>query len=347
MQAIKKQHNTHPGILASGYIKSFRRKLLMLILPLGGILLVSVLAVMMGSYDVPIKSVFRALIGNADAAAVVVIANIRLPRVVAAIVCGWGLSLSGLSLQSLLKNPLGSPSTLGISQGAALGAAAAIVVFGTKTFSVTLFAFGGALAATIIVLILSGLKRLSSEAVILAGVALSALFVSATILIQYLATETQLAMVVFWTFGDVARSNWREIDLLTGTVILASIYLMSVRWDLNALASGEEAAKGLGVNVKRIRVIGTMVAALVSATATAFHGVIAFIGLLAPHMARRLVGDDHRLLIPFSSVLGALLLLTADNVGRIVIGSGALPVGVITSFLGAPMFLYLLIRGYR
>jgi len=302
---------------------------------------------MMGSYDVPIKSVFRALAGNADAATTVVIANIRLPRVVAAIVCGWGLSLSGLSLQSLLKNPLGAPSTLGISQGAALGAAAAIVVFGTRTFSVTLFAFGGALAATIIVLILSGLKRLSSEAVILAGVALSSLFVSATILIQYLATETQLAMVVFWTFGDVARSNWREISLLTCTVFLASVYLMSVRWDLNALASGEEAAKGLGVNVKRIRVIGTMAAALVAAMATAFHGVIAFIGLLAPHMARRLVGDDHRLLIPFSSVLGALLLLTADNVGRIVIGSGALPVGVITSFLGAPMFLYLLIRGYR
>jgi iron complex transport system permease protein len=302
---------------------------------------------MMGSYDVPIKNVFRALTGNADAATRVVIANIRLPRVVAAIVCGWGLSLSGLSLQSLLKNPLGSPSTLGISQGAALGAAAAIVVFETRTFSVTLFAFGGAMAATIIVLILSGLKRLSSEAVILAGVALSSLFVSATILIQYLATETQLAMVVFWTFGDVARSNWREIGLMTGTVFLASIYLMSARWDLNALASGEEAAKGLGVNVTRIRVIGTMVAALVSAMATAFHGVIAFIGLLAPHMARRLVGDDHRLLIPFSSVLGALLLLAADNVGRIVIGSGTLPVGVITSFLGAPMFLYLLIRGYR
>ena len=347
MQSINKQHNRHPGVVTAAYIKNFRRKLLMLILPLGGILLVSVLAVTMGSYDVPIKSVFRALTGNADAAAVVVIANIRLPRVVAAIVCGWGLSLSGLSLQSLLKNPLGSPSTLGISQGAALGAAAAIVVFGTKTFSVTLFAFSGALAATIIVLILSGLKRLSSEAVILAGVALSSLFVSATILIQYLATETQLAMVVFWTFGDVARSSWREIGLLTGTVSLASIYLMWVRWDLNALASGEEAAKGLGVNVKRIRLIGTMVAALVSAMATAFHGVIAFIGLLAPHMARRLVGDDHRLLIPFSSALGALLLLTADNVGRIVIGSGALPVGVITSFLGAPMFLYLLIRGYR
>ena len=342
-----KKHSTHHEGIASAYIKRFRRKLLLLVLPLGGILFVAILAVMLGSYDVPVKSIFHALTGNADAATVVVITNIRLPRVVAAIVCGWGLSLSGLSIQSLLKNPLGSPSTLGISQGAAFGASAAIVVLGAETFSITFFAFAGAMAATVIVLVLSGLKRLSSEAVILAGVALSSLFVSATILIQYLATETQLAMVVFWTFGDVARSNWGEIGLLTGMVFLASIFLTAIRWDLNALTSGEEAARGLGVNVKRIRVTGMMVAALVSALATAFHGVIAFIGLLAPHMARRLVGDDHRLLIPFSSVLGALLLLTADNVGRIVIGSGTLPVGVITSFLGAPMFLYLLVRGYR
>lgn len=347
MQDIRTQHSIHSGTVTSVYLKHFHRRFLLLVLPLGAILLVAVVAVVMGPYDVPIKSIFRALTGNADAATVVVITNIRMPRVIAAIVCGWGLSLSGLSLQSLLKNPLGSPSTLGISQGAAFGASAAIVVFGTRTFSVTLFAFGGAMTATIIVLILSGLKRLSSEAVILAGVALSSLFVSATILIQYLATETQLAMVVFWTFGDVARSNWKEIGILTGMVFLATAHLTSIRWDLNALASGEEAAKGLGVNVKRIRMTGMIMAALVAAIATAFHGVIAFIGLLAPHMARRLVGDDHRLLILFSSVLGALLLLTADNVGRIIIGSGVLPVGVITSFLGAPMFLYLLIRGYR
>jgi len=178
-------------------------------------------------------------------------------------------------------------------------------------------------------------------------VALSSLFVSATILIQYLATETQLAMVVFWTFGDVARPNWSEIWLLAGTVLFVSFYLTTKRWDLNALASGEQAARGLGVNVDRVRFSGMVAVSLVSALATAFHGVIAFVGLIAPHMARRLVGDDHRLLIPFSSVLGALLLLTADTLGRVLIGSGALPVGVITSFLGAPMFLYLLVRGYK
>ncbi|HPW69735.1 MAG: iron ABC transporter permease [Desulfomonilia bacterium] len=335
------------GAITSAYLESLNRKLLLLALLLGATLLVAVFAVARGAYEIPIGCIFRALLGDADATAGVVIVNIRMPRVIAAILCGWGLSLSGLSIQSLLKNPLGSPSTLGISQGAAFGAAAAIVVFGAEMFSVTAFAFGGAMAATAIILILSGLKRLSAEAVILAGVALSSLFVSATILIQYLATETQLAMVVFWTFGDVARSSWREIGLMAGAVILASLYLMFIRWDLNVLASGEEAAKGLGVNVGRIRVAGMVMAALISAMATAFHGVIAFIGLIAPHMARRFVGDDHCLLIPFSSVLGALILLTADTIGRIIIGSGALPVGVITSFLGAPMFLYLLVRGYR
>ncbi|MEN6472469.1 MAG: iron ABC transporter permease [Syntrophaceae bacterium] len=321
--------------------------MLLLLGLLGMLLLVAVYAVVKGPYAVLVTDVLRALMGNADVTTGVVISNIRMPRIFAAIVCGWGLSLSGLCLQSLLRNPLGSPSTLGISQGAAFGAAAAIVVFGAETYSVTAFAFGGAMAATLVVLVISGLKRLSPEAVILAGVALSSLFVSATILIQYLATETQLAMVVFWTFGDVARSSWSEIGLLSGVVSAASLYMMMLRWDLNALASGEEAAKGLGVNVERIRMAGMLAATLVSAMATAFHGIIAFVGLIAPHMARRLVGDDHRLLIPFSSILGALLLLSADTLGRELIGSGSLPVGVITSFLGAPMFLYLLIRGYR
>lgn len=335
------------GSITAVYIEHIRQKALLLMVLTFLVFIVALYAITQGAYEIPVRDVLLALMGRAEGATRVVIANIRLPRIAAAIICGWGLSLSGLCIQSLLKNPLGAPSTLGISHGAAFGAALSIVVFGAKVFSVTVFAFGGAMGATLVILILARLKNLSPEAIILAGVALSALFASATILIQYMATETQLAMVVFWTFGDVARSNWREILLLGGAVFLASFYLMALRWNLNALSSGEETAKGLGVSVEKVRISGMVVAALVSALATAFHGVIAFIGLIAPHMARRLVGDDHRLLIPFSAVLGALLLLTADTLGRVLIGSGALPVGVITSFLGAPMFLYLLVRGYR
>ena len=339
--------NVETGSIAAAYVALLHKKLLLLAVLLGATFLTAVYAISQGAYEISMSDVLRALVGHAEGPKSIVISNIRLPRVVAAIISGWGLSLSGLCIQSLLKNPLGSPSTLGISQGAAFGAALSIVVFSGQLYSVTVFAFGGAMVATLVILILARLKRLSPEAIILAGVALSALFASATILIQFFATETQLAMVVFWTFGDVARSNWREIGLLAAGVFLASVFLTAQRWNLNALASGEETAKGLGVSVEKIRVSGMVAAALVSALATAFHGVIAFIGLIAPHMARRLVGDDHRLLIPCSALLGALLLLVADTLGRLLIGSGALPVGVITSFLGAPMFLYLLIRGYR
>jgi len=338
---------TTSGSIRSAYIESIRKKALLLFVFIALVVVVALFALTQGAYEISVRDVILALIGGADSASHVVVANIRLPRIVAAIVCGWGLSVSGLCIQSLLKNPLGSPSTLGISQGAAFGAALSLVVFGTKVLSVTTFAFVGAMGATVVILILAQLKRLSPEAIILAGVALASLFSSATILIQYLATETELAMVVFWTFGDVARSNWREIIFMSVAIVLASLYLFALRWDLNAMSSGEETAKGLGVGVERIRLFGMVTAALVAALATAFHGVIAFVGLIAPHMARRLVGENHSLLIPLSAILGALLLLTADTLGRVLIGSGALPVGVITSFLGAPMFLYLLVRGYK
>ncbi len=327
-----------------------QRRLLLLLLVLSAALL-GVYAVSCGAYAISLAELLRVVTGGAGGeagtASRVVLAGIRLPRVLAALVCGWGLSLSGLGIQSLLRNPLGSPSTLGVSQGAAFGAALSIVVFGVGVAQVTVCAFCGAMGASAIILLLSRFRRLTPEAIILVGVALSSLFASATILIQFLASETELAMVVFWTFGDVVRSNWGELGMLTAAVALATLILTVLRWDLNALGLGEKAAGGLGVSVAGVRLTGMLVVTLVAALATAFHGVIAFVGLIAPHMARRLVGDDHGLLIPFSAVIGALLLLAADTLGRLAMGSGALPVGVLTSFLGAPMFLYLLVRGYR
>ena len=174
--------------------------------------------------------------------------------------------------------------------------------------------------------------------------ALSSLFTSGTILIQYFATDVEIAAVVFWAFGDVARSTWREIGVMGIAPGGAGLFYFE-QWDLNALTAGKEVARGLGVEVEKIRIRGMFGATLVAALITCFQGVIAFIGLLAPHIGRRLVGSDHRLLTPLSCLIGALLLLAADTVGRILVGSGALPVGVITSFMGAPLFLYLLMRG--
>jgi len=343
------QAKTHPqpGPVTLDYLRRLRRKTLWLALLLGLIALLALYAVAMGSYDLSVRTVWDALLGKIQGPEAVVVRNIRLPRVVAAVVTGAGLALSGLAIQTVLRNPLGSPSTLGISQGAAFGASLAIVLFKASLFSITVFAFAGSVGATIVIVSLARLKRLSPEAIILAGVALSALFTSATILMQYLATETELAKVVFWSFGDVARSSWPQIAWLAGVTLLAFLFMLSLRWDLNALATGEEAARGLGVQVGRLRIVTMLVVSLVSALATAFHGIIAFIGLIAPHMAGRLVGDDHYLKVPFSVAIGALLLLAADTLGRLLVGSGAMPVGVISSFLGAPMFLYLLLKGYR
>ena len=268
------------------------------------------------------------------------------------------------------QNPLASPFTLGISQGAAFGAAFAIVALGAggmatgavqvstvqtasaaaamavrNMYSVTICAFLGALAGTLIILALARLKKMAPESIILAGVALSSLFVSGTILVQYFATEVEIASVVFWTFGDVSRSTWQEIGVMTTATFAVTGYFVMNRWDLNALSAGEDVARSLGVNVDRIRLVGMFLTALIAALVTAFLGVIAFLGLLAPHIGRRLVGGDHRFLIPHSCIIGSLLLLVADTVGRTLVGSGTLPVGVLTSFMGAPLFLYLLVRG--
>ncbi|MBU2621156.1 MAG: iron ABC transporter permease [Proteobacteria bacterium] len=333
------------------YHEQVRRKWLLFAGLIVITLLLSIYAISKGAYQLSPVHVIQGLIGKVQGNPHLVVWNIRMPRIAAAVVAGWGLALSGLILQSLLRNPLGSPSTLGISQGAAFGAVVGIILFNSgsvyRLYSVTLFAFLGAMTATWVILLLAKLKQLSSEAIILAGVALSSLFHSGTVLIQYFATETQVASALFWTFGDVARSSWNEIGIMTVIVIVVSVWVSLHRWNLNALLSGEETAKGLGVSVESLRIQGMMMAALVSAVITAFHGVIAFLGLLAPHIAKRIVGADHRLLIPFTCAIGAALLLLADTTGRVLIGSGNLPVGILTSFMGAPMFLYLLMRGVR
>jgi len=341
-----------------------RPKVQLLLALICGLVVLVILAIAVGSYDISLLKILRSLLGFENGPQRIVVWDIRMPRIVAALVAGCGLGLSGLATQSLLRNPLASPFTLGISQGAAFGAAFSIVVMGAgrmqesalrtadansftvhSIYAVTLFAFLGAITATVVILILARFKKMSPEAIILAGIALSSLFTSGTILVQYFATEVEIARVVFWTFGDVARSNWREIGLLGFVTVLVLAYFVFNRWNLNAITTGEETARGLGVDVNRVRLLGMFLAALVAALATAFHGIIAFLGLLAPHIGRRLAGADHALLIPYACVIGAMVLLFADTLGRMLVGSGTLPVGVLTSFMGAPVFLYLLVRG--
>ena len=346
------------------YAASVRKKTLFLLVLTGCLIALAIIAATVGKYPLPLTDVLRALLGSSSETVSVVLWNVRLPRIAAALAAGWALALSGTAMQSLLRNPLGSPSTLGISHGAAFGAAFAIVALQageihslragaapglslSTVYSITGCAFLGSMLATAAIVLLARIRRMAPEAVILAGVALSSLFVSGTILLQYLASDTEIAAVVFWTFGDVARSNWQEIGITAAGAFLATLYFLKIRWNMNALAAGDDAASSLGVRVEKDRLLGMAVAAALAAFVTAFHGVIAFLGLLAPHIARRLVGTDHRFVMPSACLIGALLLLLADTAGRLCVGSGALPVGVITSFMGAPLFLYLLIGGKR
>jgi iron complex transport system permease protein len=352
--------------IVQAYSESLRKKIWLFAFFFCALVALGIFSVALGSFDMSPLKVIATLLGQMDGSAGIVIWNIRMPRIVAAIVAGWGLGISGAVMQCLLRNPLGSPFTLGISHGAAFGAALAIVGLGAggvqygalrttasallnvyNVYAVTLFAFLGAMITTFTILMLARMRQMTPESIILAGVALSSLFVSGTILIQYFATEVELASIVFWTFGDVSRSNWNEIGIMTAATVVGTSYFILKQWDFNALSAGEDVARGLGVEVERTRLWGMFMAALVCALVVAFHGVIAFLGLLAPHIARRLVGADHRVLLLHSCVIGALLLLLADTIGRVLVGSGTLPVGVLTSFMGAPLFLYLLIGGRK
>lgn len=325
------------------------------------VLILSIFSICAGSSNIKPYQIVKAVFGYETGIPSIVIWNIRMPRVIAAIVAGAGLSVAGCVMQNNLKNPLASPSTLGVSSAAAFGANMAIIVFGAGSiqstssdaviinnpYAVTLSAFVWSMAAVCIILSLARLKDFSPEAMVLAGVALSSLFSAGSTLIQYFAQDTQVAAAVFWTFGDLGRASWNEVILMSVIVAAAMIYFMMRRWDYNALDSGQESAKGLGVNVERVRLGGMFMSSLITAAVVSFLGMIGFIGLIGPQIIRRVLGSDHRFLIPASALMGAALLLVSDTAARIIISPIVLPVGAITSFLGAPLFLYLLMRGYK
>ena len=194
------------------------------------------------------------------------------------------------------------------------------------------------------ILLLASLKGVSTEAVILAGVALSAFFGAATMLLQYFADDIQVAASVFWTFGDLGKAGWTENILIGITVVLAFAFFLVGRWEQNALLWGDEVAASLGIRVRNLRITAMLFSALTVAVTTAFLGIIGFIGLMAPHLARLFVGNDYRYLLISSALTGALLLLISDIIARSLIPPVILPVGIITSFAGAPLFLYLLTR---
>jgi iron complex transport system permease protein len=318
--------------------------------------IVAVIELSTGASNInPIDSVF-ALFGIGTPQDVNTVQSIRLPRVVCAIVSGAGLALAGAALQSVLENPLASASTVGISQGAAFGATVAILLVipafagsatGVGMGVIALCAFIGAMTSSIVVLLFSRLGFATPESIILVGVALSALWAGASTILQYFSNDIELTKVIFWQFGDLGRATWSQIGFMAVVGAACSVYFFLNRWNYNALQNGGHVAGGLGVDVERTRTVGVFVASLMAAAMVSFIGLINFIGLIAPHIARRFVGNDYRFLLPASLVLGSAIMLASDLLARMVISPIILPIGAITSFLGAPLFLFLLYRGYK
>lgn len=324
------------------------RAALVLALLAAALVLAALLGLCAGSYETPVGELVRGVFGRAaDERVNIVVRNNRLPRILTAILAGAGLGVSGCVLQAILRNPLASASTLGVSQGASFGAAFAIIAVGLGGAGVPLFAFAGSMAVALVILGLSRLRQVSPEAIVLSGVAISSMFTGATTLLQYFADDVELQSLMFWTFGSLGSTNWADVRVLAAVTALSLAYFFVHRWDYNALLGGAETAASVGLNVRRLTLVNMVLCCFVASTVVSYIGLISFIGLIAPHMVRQAVGSNHAWLIPGAALAGAALLLLGDLFARTIVSPAVLPIGAITSFLGGPLFLYLLFRGRK
>ncbi len=318
-----------------------------------GLLAVVVLTTAIGSTEIAIPEVWRAwlaripLLGVAAPAGAIdtIIFGIRLPRILLAGLVGAGLAVAGATFQGLFRNPLADPYLVGVSQGAALGATAGFLIMVVTPFGIIpMLAFGGALGAVAVVYAVARVgKTLPVTTLILAGVALSAFLASIT---SYLiiASGEQLHGIITWLLGRFSVSNWSQVAAVSPYIIGGIAVIWLYARPLNAMQLDEEQAQQLGINVERMKLVLLATASLITAAAVSFCGTIGFIGLIVPHAVRLLWGPDHRFLLPLSALAGAIFLILADTVARTLVAPAELPVGVITAFLGAPFFLYLLRR---
>lgn len=285
---------------------------------------------------------------SVDAAKYKIILFLRLPRLVIAFVAGIGLASAGACMQGITRNPLVSPFTVGISSAAAFGASIAIVFLGATALNgqivIVLCAFGAAMLCAALVYLVSAVSGMSPESMVLIGTALNYLFSAGSSTMQFFADEHQLSDVVQWTFGSFNGITWKEVGVVSLFVLVCVFLLQHFALQLNVMASGEdELVRGLGLNPTAIRILVGLLSILMTAAVISFTGVIGFVGLTGSHIARILVGNDHRFLIPFSGAVGAALLMVADTVGKVILAPVAIPVGIVVSFLGVPIFINLIL----
>lgn len=337
------------------YQKSTLKKVIFLVCLGGLIVVMMIVSLILGPIRLPLHRVLAGFFGGGTDLERNVIWMIRLPRIITAIFGGMGLALCGTVMQSILRNPIASPYTLGISQAAAFGAAFSIVVLGVLAgdsvlnfpYIISLAAFLFAMTPAVVILLLVKRKGAHPETMVLTGVAMGSVFVAGTTLLQYFATDVELASIVFWTFGDVGRTSWWNIFFIVLIITPLLIYFIAESVTYNVLNAEDETALSLGVEVFSVRNRGMIITSFVTAFIVSFVGIIGFVGLVAPHIARKIIGGDETFLLPSSAFIGGFILLSADTAARTVLSPVVLPVGILTSFLGAPLFVYLVVKGKR
>ena len=334
--------------------KNRRNRILILILSIA-VLFLAAACLFMGSSNMPFAEAWKALTGKGSAAQTRIIWNIRAPRVLAALIAGAGLSVAGLMMQTTLNNPMASPSTLGVSNAAVFGANLSIIAFaggflntgnhvsgfdaGANPFATSVVAFAFATVSILVILGLCTLRSFSPNVVVLAGMAIGSVWTAATTILQFYATDVGLSAAVIWSFGDLGRATYRTDLIMLLVTSLGVGYFQLMSWQYNALLSGEATAKTMGIHVERVRFITLLLASVITAVCVSFLGIIGFVGIICPHVVKKLLGQDHRFSIPLSCLAGSILLLLADTLSRCVGSGSALPVGAITSLLGAPFFI--------
>jgi iron complex transport system permease protein len=299
------------------------------------------------SSNMTLSDIFLCLIHSDESIYTDIVWTYTMPRIVIALVIGAGLAICGAAMQALFKNPMASPYILGLSSGASVGASIAMlfaIPFIPELIAAPVMAFIFCMMTTFLVYGLAkGTGMISTESLILIGMAISALFSAVVSLLTVLAGE-KMSNIVFWTMGSLAQYNWDKVLIVMPIIILGSLMVMSYARELNAIMLGDAHAKDLGIEVKKVRLTILLITSLITAACVAFTGVIGFVGLVIPHIVRLLMGPDNRYMMPFSIAAGALFLLVCDYISRIAFSGDVLPIGVVTAMIGAPYFIYLIYK---
>lgn len=301
------------------------------------------ISIMLGSVQIPLDEIFMALTGGQAGTHGQILMNIRLPRTLVAALVGIDLALSGAILQAIMKNPLADPHIIGISSGAGLMGIIVMLLFPEYSALITPAAFLGAMGAAVLIYLLAWKNGIQPIRIILAGVAVSA-FLGAGISALMILYSDRVHSALMWMVGGLSARSWPHVAMLWPYTLVGGILALLSARQLNILQLGDEMAKSLGLRVELTRLLLTAVAALLAASAVSVVGLLGFVGLIVPHMARLIVGSDHRVLLPASAILGAAVLMYSDTVARVAFAPVELPVGILMAALGAPFFLFLLRR---